>query len=137
MKVLANEKKYAIKLRKQGQTYGEIAKKIHISKSTLSGWLRDVNVPPEFVSRIRQKKLEAVRLGWAARRKERVDRTHRIIISARQEVKSLMRDPLWLVGVTLYWAEGHKGKLWRMHSSPSRIWMKTPLFFSGIGVVSF
>jgi len=24
-----------------------------------------------------------------------------------------MRDPLWLVGVTLYWAEGHKEKLWR------------------------
>ena len=34
-------------------------------------------------------------------------------MSARKEVRRLMRDPRWLVGVTLYWAEGHKEKLWR------------------------
>ena len=113
MKTLLKEKERAIQLRKKGRTYGEIAKEIKISKSTLSVWLRDVEVPAEFISRIQQKKLEAVKLGWEARRKERVDRTRRITISARQEVKRLMSEPLWLVGVTLYWAEGHKEKLWR------------------------
>lgn len=112
MKILSGKKELAIRLRKQGRTYGEISKKIQISKSTLSGWLKDVEVPAEFISRIQQKKLEAVRLGWEARRKERIDRTHRIAASARQEVASLMREPLWLVGVTLYWAEGHKEKIW-------------------------
>ncbi|MFA5745188.1 MAG: hypothetical protein WC887_03175 [Candidatus Paceibacterota bacterium] len=113
MRILLNEKKRAIQLRKQGQTYGEISKKIKVSKSTLSLWLRDVKVPVEFISRIQQKKLDAVKLGWEARRKERIDRTHRITVSAQQEVKRLMSDPLWLVGVALYWAEGHKEKLWR------------------------
>lgn len=113
MKNLPKEKGHAIKLRKRGKTYGEIAKQIKVAKSTLSLWLREVEVPAEFITRLRQKKLDAVRLGWAARRKERIDRTHRITISARKEVKRLMRNPLWLVGVTLYWAEGHKEKLWR------------------------
>lgn len=113
MKVLTKERVRAVQLRKRGQTYGEIAKKIKVSKSTLSLWLSKVEVPREFVFRIQQKKLEAVRLGWEARRKERIDRTQRIIISARSEVKRLMREPLWIVGVTLYWAEGHKEKLWR------------------------
>ncbi len=113
MKNLPKEKEHAIQLRKQGKTYGEIAKKIKIAKSTLSLWLRKVEVSAEFITRLRQKKLDAVRLGWAARRKERIDRTQRVTVSARKEVKQLMRDPLWLVGVTLYWAEGHKEKLWR------------------------
>ena len=114
MKSLLKEKERAILLRKKGQTYGEIRKKIKISKSTLSMWLRDIEVPAEFISRIQQKKLDAVRLGWEARRKERIDRTSRITISAQQEVKKLMAEPLWLVGVTLYWAEGHKNKLWNI-----------------------
>jgi len=113
MKVLEKEKEHAIRLRKRGQTYGEIAKKIKVSKSTLSLWLRKVEVPSEFISRLRQKKLEAVSLGWAARRKQRIDRTLLITNSARKEVKKLITQPLWLVGVTLYWAEGHKEKLWR------------------------
>ena len=109
----AKEKKYAIQLRKQGKTYGEISKQIQVPKSTLSLWLRDVAVPPEFVSRIQQKKLEAVKLGWEARRKQRIDRTKEITEDARQEAKKLLNEPLWLVGVTLYWAEGHKEKEWR------------------------
>lgn len=113
MEALTKEKERAIKLRKRGQTYGEISKQIKISKSTLSLWLRKVEVPAEFISRIQQKKLEAVRLGWAARRKERVDRTKFITDSARKEVKRFIDQPLWLVGVTLYWAEGHKEKSWR------------------------
>lgn len=113
MKVLAKEKERAVQFRKQGQTYGEIAKKIKVSKSTLSLWLRKVEVPAEFISRIQQKKLDAVRLGWAARRKERIDRTQLITDSAREEAKRLITQPLWLVGVTLYWAEGHKENPWR------------------------
>ena len=113
MKELIEEKKRAVQLRKQGQTYGEIAKMVNVSKSTLSLWLREVEVPAEFISRIRKKKLEAVKHGWEARRKERIDRTQRITTSARSEVKRLMCEPLWLVGVTLYWAEGHKEKVWR------------------------
>ncbi len=113
MRSLVGEKKLAIQLRKRGKTYGEILKKVSVSKSSLSLWLRKVEVPSEFISRIRQKKLEAVALGWEARRRERIDRTQRITDAARREVKKLFIEPLWLVGVTLYWAEGHKEKLWR------------------------
>jgi len=113
MRSLLKEKELAVRLRTQGRTYGEIANEIKVSKSTLSLWLREVRVPKKFLLRIQQKKLDAVKLGWEARRRERIDRTLRITASAKQEVKHLMRNPLWLVGVTLYWAEGHKEKIWR------------------------
>ncbi len=113
MLALPKEKARAVQLRKQGKTYGEIAKQILVSKSTLSLWLRDVEVSAEFLSRIRQKKLDAVKKGWEARRKERIDRTKQITDAAREEVSKFYKQPLWLVGVTLYWAEGHKEKSWR------------------------
>lgn len=113
MKRSVKEKNKAILLRREGKTYGEISQRIFVSKSTLSFWLRAVEVPPEFASRIQDKKLAAVRLGWEARRKQRIDRTKLITRAARKEVKQLVKDPLWLVGVALYWAEGHKEKQWR------------------------
>ncbi len=75
--------------------------------------MRKVEIPAEYISRIQQKKLDAVALGWEARRQERISRTQSITDTARQEVKELFSEPLWLVGVTLYWAEGHKEKSWR------------------------
>jgi hypothetical protein len=51
-------------------------------------------------------------MGWAARRAERIRRTELIATEARGEVKKFMNDPLWLVGLALYWAEGHKEKAW-------------------------
>ena len=113
MESLAEKKLRAIKFRQKGRTYGEIREHVDVSKSTLSLWLRNVKVPEKFLARIYESKLKAVRLGWEARRNQRITRTEQIITSAREEVKKLMSDPLWLVGVTLYWAEGHKEKLWR------------------------
>ena len=54
MKNLLKEKRRAIQLRKQGQTYGEIVKQIKVAKSTLSLWLREVEVPEEFMRRPRR-----------------------------------------------------------------------------------
>jgi transposase len=45
MKVLEKDK--AIELRKQGKTYTEIQKRIPISKSCLSYWLRDIKLNRE------------------------------------------------------------------------------------------
>ncbi len=41
------EKKKARKLRKKGKSYSEILKKVKVSKSTLSVWLRDIKLTAE------------------------------------------------------------------------------------------
>lgn len=49
------EKNKAIELRKQGKTYTEIQKRIPVSKSSLSYWLRDIKLTNKQLARIRYK----------------------------------------------------------------------------------
>jgi len=46
------EKSIAISLRKKGKSYGEILKKIKVSKSSLNLWLRDLELTPKQKERI-------------------------------------------------------------------------------------
>ncbi|OGZ33090.1 MAG: hypothetical protein A2V69_02765 [Candidatus Portnoybacteria bacterium RBG_13_40_8] len=103
------EKLRAIRLRKKGKSYKEIQKNISVSKSTLSIWLRDIKLTPLQEKRIyvelRQK--NAYRLAKANQR-ERIRKTGEIIKTAKKEIPSYLRDPLFLAGLMLYWAEGDK-----------------------------
>jgi len=109
------EKIKAIYMRKLGKSYGEIRKKIKISKSTLSLWLRDIQLKPEQEKRIyveiRQK--NAYRLAKDNQQKK-IKITEKILAEAKKEVKYLFKDPLFLSGLMLYWAEGDKAEKWEM-----------------------
>ncbi|MDB5244928.1 MAG: hypothetical protein JWN90_33 [Parcubacteria group bacterium] len=102
----------AVALRKQGLTYTEIGITIPVSKATLSLWLHDVPVPDSYADKIRILKLKAVNTGAQAKRKDRIDRLQIVQTEAREEFEVFKLDPLWLVGLTLYWAEGSKEKMW-------------------------
>ena len=105
------EKIKAICLRRLGKSYSEIRKKIKVSKGTLSLWLRDIKLTPKQKKRLfvtlRQK--NAYRLAKANQQK-RIDKTKKIIAEARREVKILFKNPLFLSGLMLYWAEGDKSE---------------------------
>ena len=105
------EKIKAIHLRKSGRTYNEIKNKIKVSKSTLSIWLKDIKLTPAQEKRIyvelRQK--NAYRLA-RFNQKKRIERTKKILKEAKKEVSLYLKDPLFLSGLMLYWAEGDKSK---------------------------
>lgn len=98
------ERKEAEKLRRQGMTYRQIAKRLNVSKGTVSVWLSDLILSDE------------ERLVLAA--------NCRIISSdsgngnrikwekLKQEVKSAykppLNDPNFTLGLALYWGEGNK-----------------------------
>lgn len=105
-------KQRAIALRKQGLTYREIRTRIPVAKSTLSDWLSSVGLTKEQHQRITEKRISAQKKGAFARKKERIDRESAIKFAARAETPLLIRDPLWLAGVMLYWGEGSKQKPW-------------------------
>lgn len=105
-------KQRAIALRKQGLTYREIRTRIPVAKSTLSDWLSSVGLTKEQHQRITEKRISAQKKGAFARKKERVDRESAIKFAAQAETPLLIRDPLWLAGVMLYWGEGSKQKPW-------------------------
>lgn len=110
----SKEKKEAIKLRKRGYSYSEILKQIPVAKSTLSLWLRSVGLAEEQKQRLTEKKLAAALRGAQARKNQRLVITKEIKDKARLEIGKLSNRELWLIGIALYWAEGHKEKA---HSS--------------------
>lgn len=104
-----NEKIEAIHLRKLGKSYSEIHKQVNVSKSTLSLWLRDIKLTPEQKRRlyvVLQQK-NAYRLAKANQQK-RIERTKKVVSEAKREAKLFLKNPLFLSGLMLYWAEGSK-----------------------------
>lgn len=106
----AELKKKAIELRKQGRTYSEILHEVHVAKSTISLWLKEVGLSVPQVQRITEKRIQAQRRGADTQRKKRIRRQFDLIENARVEIKSMTKRELWLIGIALYWAEGAKEK---------------------------
>lgn len=105
-----NERERAIDLRRKGLTYSEILRQVPVAKSTLSVWLGEVGLTAKQKQRISDKKRAAMLRGSASRRATRVARTQDIRAVSALEVVMYMRDPLFVSGVSLYWAEGSKQK---------------------------
>ena len=105
-------KSRAISLRKEGLSYSEIRARISVAKSTLSDWLHSVGLAKHQKQRLTERKLLGQKIGARARRNERIQRSTKIKAVARLDVPTLIKDPLWLSGVILYWAEGSKQKEW-------------------------
>jgi len=110
-KVELNRK--AVMLRKKGVTYSAILEKVPVAKSTLALWFKEVHLSTPQQQRITKKRLEAGLRGGLAKRNQRIQKSLHIENLAVQEANELMKDPLWLAGVLLYWAEGSKEKSWR------------------------
>ena len=106
-------KNKAIKLRKRGFSYSEILKQISVAKSTLSGWLKDVGLSKRQKQKVTKKKLEAALRGGKARKDNRISITKKIYEESKKDIGDISRRELWLMGVMLYWAEGHKEKEYR------------------------
>lgn len=109
-----NDKLTAIKLRRRGLSYSEILRVVPVSKSTISLWLRDVNLTPN-----KQKRLarigELARYKIAkARRQRRILDTKKIIQIAKDEFARFVQNPIFLTGLALYWGEGDKHKAERV-----------------------
>ncbi len=97
-------------MRKNGFSYSEILKEIPVAKSTLSLWLRSVQLAKIQKQRLTKKKLAAMQRGWETRRQQRIDSTFLIKQNAYQEITAISQHELFLMGVMLYWAEGSKSK---------------------------
>ncbi len=100
-----------IKLRKQGKTYSEIQRTVGpLPKSTLSNWLKPINLTKIQKIRILKKISNAAILGrqkggWKNHQK-RLERIARIQAMAVKEFPLFSKKPIFLVGLVLYLAEG-------------------------------
>lgn len=118
---MRNDKNIAIKLRKIGNSYSQISKRLLIPKSTLSTWLKNIKLSSKaqrkITKRVYKKSLEGLikrNKNQTALAKERADKIRE---QSKKEAISLMKNPLFITGVSLYWAEGYKkgamGSRWK------------------------
>ena len=102
------EKQKAIKLRKAGKTYSEILAEIPIAKSTLSEWLKSVQLAKSQKQRITKKRRDSALRGARIRHETRIAEVKALEQKGLTDVDKVSARELWLIGVVLYWAEGSK-----------------------------
>ncbi len=113
MKIRLNDRILARKLRGKGFSFSEIMNKIpNLSKGTLNGWLKDIELTEDQKNRLMDKiKLGADKgrlKGAFVNHQKRIEITKTIIEAAKNEVNKKMLAPLFITGIMLYWAEGGK-----------------------------
>lgn len=102
----------AIALRKEGKSYNEILNEVPVAKSTISNWLRGINLTEQqyidLNSRLKDRRARGrLRTGIALTAK-RLVRENKVYAEAEKEFRLNIRDTLFSAGILLYWAEGAK-----------------------------
>lgn len=100
----------AVELRKRGLSYSEIRDRVPVSKSTLSLWLRSIDLTDAQRVRLAEVSRRAGLAGAAKRRARRLALRRSIYESSSSEIHEIKPHELWLMGTVLYWAEGAKEK---------------------------
>ncbi len=109
-------------LRRSGLSYGEIMELIPVKKSTLATWCRDVALTDEQWKAIKERTGSQAGIPRNTNRKRRAE-IARIREDALARVPELARNPFWVAGAVLYWAEGAKtrNKLRLVNSDPNAL----------------
>jgi len=123
IRIKIKNKEKAILLRQQGKSYNEIARFLCVSKSTLSLWLRNIQMPAE----VKKKLWDKTRKKWASnitkfnkqRAKIAKEKAGTIQKSTSKDIKKISKRELLLIGAALYWAEGYKKSRWSVVFSNS------------------
>lgn len=106
------EKKVAQKLRSGGLSYGEIQKRVNVSKDTLSRWCRDIILSPEQLERLRNnKKLGADKGRLISAKKQqqlRIMRTKELFQTGIKRLGKLSKRDRFIAGIGLYIGDGGK-----------------------------
>lgn len=104
----------ARELRAKGMDYEQICAALHVSKSSVSLWVRDMPRPPRISTEEgRKRTAEGYRRYYQARRS--VQKAQRVaeVSEAAAEVGSLTDREILIAGAIAYWCEGTKDKPYR------------------------
>jgi len=106
------EKLIAIELRKKGESYNQIRKKLKISKSSLSLWLRNIPLTKKQQHYLYHtlKQQNAYKLA-KNKQKTKQDHIKKITNQSVKEANKQYLNSFFVAGLMLYWAEGDKSKI--------------------------
>jgi hypothetical protein len=127
MKARLEDKKRAIELRKKGLSYKEIQQQVNVSKSLLSGWFKYLDISEHELaflkSRIKERQDKGRISSSISNRNRRISREVIVFEDAKRLFQEYRYDRLFLIGVSLYWAEGSKrtGEFQFINSDPQMV----------------
>lgn len=108
------DRERAIKLREEGNTYGDIKKALNVAKSSLSDWLSNYPLTPKQISALernkKNKKFLAIEKTIITKQIKRQKRLSDVYEEQREKWIKLNKnkDELELAGLFFYWGEGNK-----------------------------
>lgn len=104
------EKQKAIQLRKEGISMRDIASRLGVAKASVSLWTRDIVLSIEKLKNLKngQYSFESVQNRRISRLKNEDAKRSLVINQASKTVPVLSKKDLFLIGISLYWAEGGK-----------------------------
>ena len=107
---MRNDKHLAIELRKQGNSYNKISRKLTIPKSTLVSWFSKLDWSLKIKKELERKaNYNARRRLIAYVRKKQIEWENwreSFREDARKKFPNFINDPLFVTGINLYWGEG-------------------------------
>lgn len=122
MKARLEDRNKAIELRRKGLSYKEIQTFVKVSKGLLSMWLADLELSQDEKKVLEAKLSERKNRGRLnskiLNQTRRLDRERKVAKEAEVIFKKRKGDPQFLMGLTLFWAQGAK-------SSPDFNFMST------------
>lgn len=103
-------KQKAIDLRKLGQSVKEISKKLNVSKSSVSVWVRNVNLTNKQKELLANRNFntDIIRRRRDTRLSNELIKRNIVIDKAKRDINVLSNFDLRIIGTMLYWAEGRK-----------------------------
>jgi transcriptional regulator with XRE-family HTH domain len=106
--VKTDERDIARELRRQGLPIKEIAERVGVSKSSVSLWVRDIELTAEQQDTLRAMNPAYNRQLRGSRKAAARHRANRVAAQTSGRALALKGEPLHLAGVMLYWTEGAK-----------------------------
>ena len=102
----------AEKLRREGKSYSKINKQLGVSKGTLSNWFSNKkwsqSIKVQLICKNKKRSSNYLIRINKLRRLETLQRHDRYRKEASVEFETLRHDPLFMVGLSIYWGEGEK-----------------------------
>lgn len=134
-----DKKLKALKLRRSGQSIIVIAKKLGVSKGSISSWCRNVKLTPHQKEQLLQNSIKAGHkgrlLGAETNHRKKQERIDFYRKSGTNDVGTISDRDLLMAGVALYWGEGSKNnKLAFSNSDPAMIKFMFKWFQKTMGV---
>lgn len=109
---MRKDREQALKLRLKGASYNEITSVLNIPKSTLSTWFAHLQLSSEAQEKLKLKAYLPSRDALIRRNKRQTKdailRAKTIRSLSRMQIRPLTHDTLFMIGISLYWAEGYK-----------------------------